>query len=183
MEEFESNTEHVEEHLHEHAHHTPEKWISGVALTAALLAALAASAGMMSGHFANDAMLEKMDAEDKWNQFGVNSIKATVMESRIDERQLMGHPVDARDREKLAKYDKGKDTAKEEAGERDVKAVVNFKRHEVLARAVMLFQVAIAVSAISALTKRRVFWFVGIALGVAATAFFVAAFMPMYLHL
>jgi len=182
MEEFESNTEHVEEHLHEHAHHTPEKWISGVALTAALLAALAASAGMMSGHFANDAMLEKMDAADKWNQFGVNSIKATVLESRMDEHQLMGHSVEAKDREKLAKYDSEKDLAREEAGKRDVKAVVNFKRHEVLARAVMFFQVAIAVSAISALTKRRAFWFVGIGLGVAASAFFVAAFLPMYLH-
>jgi hypothetical protein len=46
----------------------------------------------------------------------------------------------------------------------------------------MCFQVAIAVSAISALTRRRAFWFVGIGLGVAATAFFVAAFLPMYLR-
>ena len=136
----------------------------------------------MSGHFANDAMLEKMDAADRWNQFGVNSIKATVMESRIDEHQLMGHPIEAKDREKLAKYESEKARAKNEADERDVKSVVNFKRHEVLSRAVMCFQVAIAVSAISALTRRRVFWFVGIGLGVVASAFFIAAFLPMYLH-
>ncbi|MDB5302561.1 MAG: hypothetical protein JWM97_110, partial [Phycisphaerales bacterium] len=40
-----------------------------------------------------------------------------------------------------------------------------------------LFQVAIAVAAISALTRRRVFWFVGIALGLAAVGFLVHGLM------
>ena len=182
MEEFESQTENVEEHLHEHAHHTPEKWVSGVALTAALLAALAASAAMMSGHFVDDAMLERMKAADQWNYFGVKGIKASILEGRIDEHEMQGQPVNPKDRAKLSKYESDKTTIQAEAAKHEENSETNFKRHEVVSRGVMLFQVAIAVSAISALTRRRPFWYVGIGLGVAGAGFFIAAFLPMYLH-
>jgi sulfite exporter TauE/SafE len=44
-------------------------------------------------------------------------------------------------------------------------------RHEKLASSVTLFQIGIAISAIAVLTKRRLFWFVGLAFGCAGMIF------------
>jgi hypothetical protein len=43
--------------------------------------------------------------------------------------------------------------------------------HHVLARSVTLFQIAIAVGAISVLTRRRAFWFVSLAFGLLGLVF------------
>jgi hypothetical protein len=178
MEEFESQTDNVEEHLHEHAHHATEKWISGVALTAALLAAMAASAAMLSGHFVDDAMLEQMKASDGWNYFGVKGIKSSILESRINEHEMQGQPVNPKDRAKLAGYETEKVKIQDEAKRHEENSKVSYERHETLAKGVTLFQVAIAVSAIAALTRRKRFWFVGMALGAAGIVFFVLGFLP-----
>ena len=52
--------------------------------------------------------------------------------------------------------------------------------HGSFGRSVTLFQVAIAVSAIAALARRRVFWLVGIALGAMALGFLVAGLLASY---
>ncbi len=48
----------------------------------------------------------------------------------------------------------------------------------VLARAVTGFQVAIALSAISVLSRRKVVWFFSIALGVIGAGFLVQGLLP-----
>ena len=51
----------------------------------------------------------------------------------------------------------------------------NFHKHEVFARRVTMFQIAIAIAAISALTKKRPFWIVSLLFGAAGCAFLVLA--------
>ena len=50
MEEPEVPLEHLHEHVNESAKHTGETWISGVALSTAILAVLAAIASLLSGN-------------------------------------------------------------------------------------------------------------------------------------
>jgi hypothetical protein len=190
MEEFESQTERVEEDLHHHAHHAhPERegWISGVALTAALLAALAAVTALLSGHDANEAILERMKASDNWNYYQAKSIKSSVVESRIDAREAAsaeGGRAAARpqDRETLARYEKEQQKIKADAEEEEQSSTTHFARHVTLSYGVTLFQVAIAVSAISALTKRKAFWFVGMGLGAVGVVFLVLGVVPAASH-
>ena len=60
-----------------------------------------------------------------------------------------------------------------DAFEKQERSEKHLQTHEILARSVTMFQVAIAVSAISVLTGQRRFWFVGIAFGVIGLAFLV----------
>ncbi len=50
---------------------------------------------------------------------------------------------------------------------------MHVRRHVILSYGVTMFQVGIAVAAISALTKRRMVWFVGLAFGAAGLVFLV----------
>ena len=176
MEEFESQTEHVEEDLHHHAHHG-ERWVAGVALTAALLAGLAAVTALLSGHYANDAMLDRMVASDQWSFYQAKSIKATVVESRVAAAEAAGQPERQQDRETLARYEREQKEIKAEAEEKEAGSRALFRRHTTLSYGVTFSQVAIAVSAISVLVKRKAFWFVGIALGAAGVGFLVAGLL------
>jgi hypothetical protein len=52
-------------------------------------------------------------------------------------------------------------------------AKTNFHRHEVYARGVTMFQIAIAIAAISALTRKRRFWIVSLLFGAVGCVFVV----------
>jgi hypothetical protein len=54
----------------------------------------------------------------------------------------------------------------------------NLARHVVLARGVTGFQVAIALSAISVLSRRKAVWFASLALGVIGTGFLIQGLLP-----
>jgi len=65
-EEIEVPTEHLHEHMEHSAEENKERWILGVALSSAFLAAFAAMAALMAGFHANEAMLDQIKASDQW---------------------------------------------------------------------------------------------------------------------
>ena len=67
--------ENAHETIEHHAHGSSEPWIMGVALTAAVLAALAAVTALYAEHFATEAMLERIQANDKWSESQADSTK------------------------------------------------------------------------------------------------------------
>src|SRR5437763_16618012 len=83
MEEAEVPLEHLHEQIHHHAEHGGAAWISGVALSTAILAVLAAIAGLFSGNHANEAMMAQIEASDKWSYYQAKSIKASVLDAKI----------------------------------------------------------------------------------------------------
>ena len=178
MEEPEVPLEHLHEHVHETAEHSGELWISWVALSTAILAVLAAIASLLSGQHANDAMMDQIEASDKWNYYQAKSIKAAVLDAKTE---LAGAPNES-DESKRARYEKEQEEIKSDAGAREGAAKSNFHRHEVYARAVAMFQIAIAVAAISALTKKRHFWTVSLLFGVAGCIFFALGMLNVHWH-
>src|SRR5207244_13657655 len=100
MEEAEVPLEHLQEHVHHSAEHGGVAWISWVALSTALLAVLAAIAGLLSGKHANEAMMNQIEASDQWSYYQAKSIKAAVLDAKI---ALSGMPSE-QDRKKNAKY-------------------------------------------------------------------------------
>ncbi|PWT70492.1 MAG: hypothetical protein C5B59_20475, partial [Bacteroidetes bacterium] len=62
MEEMEVPTEHLQEKIHEEAEEKKERWTLYVALSTAFMAVLAAIAGLMSGHHANEALINQVEA-------------------------------------------------------------------------------------------------------------------------
>ena len=102
MEEAEVPLDHLHEEAHERAKHSPEAWISWVALSTAILAVLAAIASLLSGEHANEAMMNQIEASDQWSYYQAKSIKAAVLDAKTT---LTGTP-DELDQSKRARYEK-----------------------------------------------------------------------------
>ena len=148
-------------------------WISWVALSTAILAVLAAIAGLLSGSQANEAMMNQIEASDQWGYYQVKSIKASVLEAKM----TLAAAATEKDKEKAATYQEEQAEIKREAEHKQTDAKANFHRHEVFARSVTMFQIAIAIAAISALTRKRRFWFVSLVFGLAGVVFLVLGSM------
>ena len=167
MEEAEVPLEHLHEEIHHHAEHGGPPWISWVALSTAILAVLAAIAGLLSGKHANEAMMSQIQASDQWGYYQAKSIKAAVLEAKT----TLAEAATEKDKEKAAQYQEQQAEIKLEAEHKEAEAASNFHKHEVFARSVTMFQIAIAIAAISALTKKRRYWFVSLGFGVVGAVF------------
>src|SRR5213079_3461033 len=148
MEESEVPLEHLHEHVKESAEDTGAVWISWVALSTAVLAVLAAIAGLLSAHHVNEAMMNQIEASDQWSYYQAKSIKAAVLDAKI---ALSAMPSE-KDQEKTAKYQEEESEIKSEAEHKEAAAKSNFHKHEVCACGVIMCQIAIAIGAIAALT-------------------------------
>jgi uncharacterized protein DUF4337 len=173
MEEAEVPLEHLHEQVHHSAEHSRERWISWVALSTAILAVLAAIAGLLSGHHANEAMMNQIEASDQWSYYQAKSIKSSVLDAKIS---FAAAPNES-DQSKRDRYEKEQEQIKSEAEHKEAAAKSNFHKHEVFARGVTMFQIAIAIAAISALTRKRRFWIVSLVFGGVGCVFLVLAGM------
>jgi Domain of unknown function (DUF4337) len=109
-------------------------------------------------------------SDDEADRIG---IKAAVLEAKMS---LSGSSSEA-DREKAEKYSEQQNEIQKEAREKETEAKANFHQHEVFARGVTLFQIAIAIAAISALTKRRRYWMVSMLIGAVGCIFLALGFV------
>ncbi len=158
-------TEQLHEALEENAHHAVESWISRVALSAAMLAVLAALTSMLAGHHANEAIIEQLKASDQWSFYQSKGIKAGVLGTKIDLFNALGKPSVPQDGAKLEEYKHDQEKIKETAEEMAKAGEDHLRRHNTMARGVTCFQIGIALSAIAVLTKRKPLWYLSILLG------------------
>src|SRR5437870_7415756 len=149
MEEAEVPLEHLHEEIQHHAEHGGAPWISWVALSTAILAVLAAIAGLLSGKHANEAMMSQIQASDQWGYYQAKSIKAAILEAKTT--LASEATATAKDKEKEAQYQEEQMEIKREAEHKQAEAKADFHKHEIFARSVTMFQIAIAIAAISAL--------------------------------
>jgi hypothetical protein len=157
MEESEIPTEHLHEGMHHSAERASQSWIMGVALSAALLSVLAAVSGLLSGHHANEAMIEQMKASDAWSHYQAKGIKSAVLGSKLDFRRALKQPVAPKDETQLEVYAQEQEEIASQAKELAASSSRHLAIHQIFARAVTFFQVAIGIAAIAALTRKRAF--------------------------
>jgi len=172
MEEAEVPLENLHEEIHHSAEHSGEVWISWVALSTAILAVLAAIAGLLSGMHANEAMVSQIESSDQWAYYQAKGIKAAVLDAKMS---LSGN-VSEEDKTKAERYQEEQKEIQKEANEKQAEAKSNFHQHEIFARGVTMFQIAIAIAAISALTKKRRFWIVSLLFGIVGCVFLALGF-------
>lgn len=166
MEHPEVPLEQAQEEIAHHAHHATERWIMGVALTAAFLAVLAAITALMAEHHANEAMILQIQSSDQWNFYQAKGIKANLLNTKAELLTALGKVVKEDDHAKLEQYRKEQEEIKKIAEEKERESEAHLRHHTILSRSVTLFQVGIAVGAISVLTRRKSFWFASLAFGV-----------------
>jgi hypothetical protein len=177
MERPEVPLEQAQEEIAHHADHATEKWILGVALTAAFLAVLAAITSLMAEHHANEAMLDQIRSSDKWSFYQAKSIKANLFATKVELLQAMGKTVNEKDLAKVEEYRKEQETVREEAKGEERASEAHLRHHTILSGSVTLFQIGIAVGAISVLTKRKSFWFGSLGFGVIGVVLLLVGFV------
>jgi hypothetical protein len=182
-EEIEVPTEQLHETLHEEAEgqgghgEGGPSWVGKVALSAAIIAVLAAVAALSASHHANEAMLEQMQATDSWAYYQAKGIKASLVETKVELlTALSKEPVDA-ERKKIDKYKDEQKEIEDKAHELERSSEEHMHRHVVFARSVTTFQIAIALSAIAVLSRKKLLWYVGLLLSLIGVLMLGQAFL------
>lgn len=183
MEEIEVPTEHLHDEIKEKAETHKERWILFVALSTAMMAVLAAVAGLLAGHHANEALIERVKASDQWNFYQSKSLKQEIAlnTDKILQKLAEARPGTgvAEDHNKdIVRYDKEKENIKKAAEEAESQSEAHLARHVPLASAVTVFQIAIAISAIAILTHRKKLWYAGLLLTIIGIVFLVLGIFP-----
>jgi len=171
MEEIEANPEQAQEDIHHHAEHGGAPWISRVALTSAIIAAFAAVSSMLAAHHANEANILQLQASDKWNEYQAKKQKSLIVSSKVETLEKQKLPVNEDDHKYLERHGEQEKDLMGEAKKLEGESREHMHRHHPLAMAVTMFQVAIAVSAISVLSKRPPFWWVSLGFGAVGILF------------
>ena len=151
------------------------RWLSGVALSTAIFAAIAAVASLLAGQHINEAMINQIKASDQWGYYQAKGIKAGVLSAKMELLKAAGQPPNPDDQKKAEKYTSEQDEIVKQAGEKETDSAEHLEKHEKLAFSVTLFQIAIAISAIAVLTKKRRFWYVGLLFGLVGIASLILA--------
>ena len=176
-EEMEVPTEHLQESLKEAAEKSNNVWVLMVALTAAILAVLAAIASLLASYHVNEAMIQQLKASDQWAYYQAKGIKHDVLETKIELLRSLDKRISAQDASKLTDYDKQRKDIESSAREAEISSAEHMEIHHILARAVTIFQIAIAVSAIAVLTRRKWMWYGSIILGMGGIIFLLQAIL------
>jgi hypothetical protein len=178
MEEQEIPTEHLQDEISEKAsekmREERERWTLYVALSTAVMAVLAALAGLLSGDHANEALIAQIKSSDQWNYYQSKSIKSeiAIYTGKIM-KALPAVPGSVDDSSAMAKYEKDRGSIRKTAEEDEAESAAHLKRHETLSKAVTIFQIAIAISAISILTRRKLLWYCALVLTAAGSVFLI----------
>lgn len=184
MEEIEVPTEHLHEEIQEGAEEKKERWILYLALSTAFMAVLAAFGGLLAGHHANEALIERVKASDLWNFYQAKNLKQEIATNTdqilhaLSAGKVTGNEPLPDHSKDIARYEKEKEGIKEKAQEAERESEAHLGKHVPLSRAVTAFQIAIAISAIAVLTRRKILWYGGLLLTVAGIVFLLLGIFP-----
>jgi len=112
-------------------------------------------------------MLEQIQASDQWAFYQAKGIKSAVLESKMELLNQMGKEADTKDQKNAERYKDEQKDIKKDATEKQENSAAYLVKHNALAKGVTLFQIAIAVCAISALTRKKWLWYGSMLLGIA----------------
>lgn len=175
----EVETERLHEAILEELQKEGGSLLRSIAITTALLAALAAIASLRAGATVNEALALKTsatrlqaEASDQWAYYQAKGVKAAVQEAIRSSWLAAGKEPPLEVAEKSARYTAEQEAiaekAREKERERDVReaeAEHLVHAHHRFAAAVALFQVSIALGAVAALTRFKLVWLGSLAVG------------------
>ena len=160
-------------------------WLTWLSLSTAILAVVAAISSLESGAYANDAIVQKDDAilhqskaDDGWAYYQAKGIEKTVYATQA---RLTSDPALAaewrasseRETEERAEIRRHAEENEQAVSEWNERSEHSLHLHHQFARSVTILQVAIALSAIAALARRKFAWWISLAVGGVGAVFFV----------
>ncbi len=176
------------DHEVEHAAHSGDPFAGRVAVMTAIFATIGAAYGYMAGAtqneallFKNEAAIKTLEASDQWNFYQAKSSKQNLAELGAT---LTTGETQARYLKEIERYKKEKDEimvaakkledAGKVAGER---SAAEMHVHHRWAQAMMLIQIAIALAAITILTRNKAIGIGGFGVGAVSIVIGALAFL------
>lgn len=190
-EEIEIDTDRLRESIDEELERQGGSLLRWISLSTAILAVLAAIGSLRAGATINEALLLKTEAtqlqaeaSDQWAYYQAKGIKAAIAEGGANSWRALGKQPPAALAQSALRYAADQETAQQRARTLEARrdehahaAAALIEQHHLYAIAVALFQIAIALGAIAALTRVRLAWFASLATGVAGVA---ALLLPVW---
>jgi hypothetical protein len=169
----------------DHAVEHSQGWRRYLALSTAIIAVCAAIASMLSGKYANEAILEKNNAilntgksSDIWNLYQSKGLKKNLDDAFFRQYGDSNLAKEAsryrREQDSIAVLAHNYEAKTEEA---DKKSDMLMEHHHGLAISVTLFQIAIALSAISALLGQKIVWYCSLGLAMAGSVLLLSGLL------
>ncbi len=167
-----------------------EPWLNYLALTTVIFAVCATLSTLKGGGFSTRSVMSQSQASDQWAFYQSKSIKGYVYELQREKFELdlkanKGMPralaADyekriAAYREKIERYDKEKEEIKKKAEELEARRDAAQLHSGAFGMAAMFLQIAILLSSIAALMKKKLFWFIGMGAGSFGLLYFFNGF-------
>jgi hypothetical protein len=169
-----------------------EKWLNYLALSTVLIAVCATLSTFKGGGYGSRALMNQTNAANQWSYYQSKSIKSYIFENQKDNLELQRDLLANQANSKIVsiEYQKRIDTYTEklkqyEADKAEIKAKAesfekerdNCQLHSsAFGIAVIFLQIAILLSSVSALIKKKMLWLLSIGVGVAGVLYFFNGF-------
>lgn len=182
----------AEEKTAEKAKEVKEQWVNYLALSTVILAVCATLATFKGGGFSTRSLLSQSQASDQWAFYQAKAIKLYLYQMQREKLELelltlpKGLPDDTvtQYKEKIASYkDKTDKYEKEKSDIEDKARQLEKARDEAqlhskaLGMAVIFLQIAILLSSIAGLLKKKNVWYIGLLTGLVGIVCFANGFL------
>jgi hypothetical protein len=172
-----------------------ERWLNYLALTTVILAVCATLSTFKGGGYSTRSVLAQTQAANQWAYYQSKSIKGYLYEIQKEALELeykkdkvKGSKTIASEYEnkiaiysqKLKKYDGEKAEIKKEAEKWEAEREDAKVHSEIFGKAVIFLQIAILLSSIAALMKKKYVWILGLCPGVVGIFYFVNGFVLFF---
>ncbi len=172
-----------------------ETWLNFLALTTVIFAVCATLSTFKGGGYSTKSVISQAQASDQWAYYQAKSIRESqyVIQKENLELELRVLPKTAlpeavrgyedaikKAGENIDKYDKEKNAIQKEA--KALEAIRDYAQghSKPFGLAVIFFQVAILLSSIAGLFKRKMIWYIGLPIGIAGLIYFANGFFLFF---
>ena len=172
-----------------------EPWLNYLALTTVILAVCATLSTFKGGSFSTRSVLSQTQAANQWAYYQAKGIKTYLYEIQKERLELeleegnglsssavVSHTKKiASYADRIAKYNAEKASIEKEA--RRLEAIRDdAQRHaRVFSIAVIFLQIAILLSSVAALMKKKLVWYLGILTGTIGIVYFANGFLLVFM--
>jgi hypothetical protein len=168
-----------------------EKWLNYLALTTVILAVCATLSTFKGGGFSTRSVLAQSQASDQWSFYQAKSIKTYLYELQKEKLELelkegarnlpaflkedYGKKIESYAK-KIARYEDEKVKIEKDAKRLEKLRDETQKHSQAFGMAVIFLQIAILLSSVSALMKKKFLWLLGLLTGVFGIIYFINGF-------
>ena len=163
-----------------------EKWLNYLALSTVILAVCATLSTFKGGGYSTRSLMNQSKASDQWSFYESKSLKSYMFEMQCDNLELQKGNVNndpqkyqdkiAYYKTKISQYEKEKAEIKALAAGFEKERDMNKDHSNIFGIAVIFLQVSILLSSISALTKKKIVWYLSMGIGIVGLVYFFDGF-------